>query len=269
MISSAILRRVGASPSMLNSNSLEGITHSLQALVSSIPSFTSFPSSPTGASEPPTHRPAPMGLRSFSCSPSSSSMAGGNRFAGHGDPGYHATTILCVRKGGKVVLIGDGQVSQGSTIVKPNAKKVRRIGENVLVGFAGSAADGMSLVERLEAKLEEHPGQLVRAAVELAKQWRQDKALRFLQAELLVADETTTLTVSGNGDVLEPLGGVMAIGSGGLFAVAAARALIDLPDMDAHSIAFKSMKIASEMCVYTNNNFVIETHDSKEESQSP
>ncbi|GAX74406.1 hypothetical protein CEUSTIGMA_g1854.t1 [Chlamydomonas eustigma] len=171
---------------------------------------------------------------------------------------FHATTILCVRKEGKVVLIGDGQVSQGSMIVKPNAKKVRKIGEGVVAGFAGSAADGMSLLERLEMKLEEHPGQLMRAAVELAKQWRQDKALRFLQAELLVADSTTTLTVSGNGDVLEPHDGVMAIGSGGAFAVAAARALIDVPDMDAEKIASKAMKIASDMCVYTNNNFLIE-----------
>ncbi|KAG1677142.1 hypothetical protein FOA52_000948 [Chlamydomonas sp. UWO 241] len=171
---------------------------------------------------------------------------------------YHATTILCVRKGGKVVLIGDGQVSMGSTIVKPNAKKVRRIGEGVVAGFAGSAADGMSLLERLEMKLEEHPGQLMRAAVELAKQWRHDKALRHLQAELLVADATTTLTVAGNGDVLEPHDGVMAIGSGGQFAAAAARALCGIDGMEAEDIALKAMKIASEMCVYTNSNFVTE-----------
>jgi len=137
--------------------------------------------------------------------------------AGHGYlREYHGTTILCVRKGNKVVLIGDGQVSLGPTIVKPNAKKVRRIGDGVVAGFAGSAADGLSLLERLEMKLEEHPGQLMRAAVELAKQWRQDKALRFLQAELLVADANTTLTVAGNGDVLEPQDGVMAIGALGV-----------------------------------------------------
>lgn len=158
------------------------------------------------------------------------------------------------------MLMGDGQVSQGSVVVKPNARKIRRLGldQGVVAGFAGSAADGLSLIDRLETKLEEHPGQLMRAAVELAKQWRQDKALRFLQAELLVADASTTLTVSGNGDVLEPHDGVMAIGSGGNFAVAAARALIDVEGMDALAIAQKSMKIASDMCVYTNTNLMHE-----------
>ncbi|KXZ49018.1 hypothetical protein GPECTOR_23g107 [Gonium pectorale] len=158
-----------------------------------------------------------------------------------------------------VVMIGDGQVSVGPVTVKPNVKKVRRIGEGVVVGFAGSAADGLSLLERLEMKLEEHPGQLLRAAVELAKQWRQDKALRFLQAELLVADASTTLTISGNGDVLEPHDGVMAVGSGGNFALAAARALIDVPGMDAMTIGKKAMQIAADMCIYTNDNFTIET----------
>jgi ATP-dependent HslUV protease subunit HslV len=173
---------------------------------------------------------------------------------------YHATTILVVRHEGKVVMIGDGQVSMGSTVVKPNAKKVRRIGENgkVIAGFAGSAADGMSLLERLEMKLEEHPGQLMRSAVELAKQWRQDKALRFLQAELLVADDKTTLTISGNGDVLEPQDGVMAIGSGGNFAMAAARALVTVPGLEAGDIAARAMKIASSMCIYTNDQYVTE-----------
>ncbi|KAG2431088.1 hypothetical protein HXX76_009620 [Chlamydomonas incerta] len=156
-------------------------------------------------------------------------------------------------------MIGDGQVSVGSVSVKPNVRKVRRIGEGVVAGFAGSAADGLSLLERLEMKLEEHPGQLLRAAVELAKQWRQDKALRFLQAELLVADASTTLTISGNGDVLEPHDGVMAIGSGGNFALAAARALMDVPEMDAMTIGTKSMKIAADMCIYTNDNFTIES----------
>ncbi|KAG2492216.1 hypothetical protein HYH03_009461 [Edaphochlamys debaryana] len=156
-------------------------------------------------------------------------------------------------------MIGDGQVSVGSVSVKPNVRKVRRIGEGVVAGFAGSAADGLSLLERLEMKLEEHPGQLLRAAVELAKQWRQDKALRFLQAELLVADASTTLTISGNGDVLEPHDGVMAVGSGGNFALAAARALVDIPGLDAMTIAKKSMKIAADMCIYTNDTFTIQS----------
>ncbi|GIL55278.1 hypothetical protein Vafri_10847 [Volvox africanus] len=174
-------------------------------------------------------------------------------------PEVHATTILCVRKDDMVVLIGDGQVSVGPVTVKPNVRKVRRIGDGVVAGFAGTAADGLSLLERLEMKLEEHPGQLLRAAVELAKQWRQDKALRFLQAELLVADSSTTLTISGNGDVLEPHDGVMAVGSGGNFALAAARALMDVPGMDAITIGKKAMKIAADMCIYTNDNFTIET----------
>jgi len=161
-------------------------------------------------------------------------------------------------------MIGDGQVSIGNMVAKPNAKKIRKIGDTVVAGFAGSAADGLSLLERLETKLEEHPDQLMRAAVELAKQWRQDKALRFLQAELLVVDAATTLTVSGNGDVLEPHDGVMGIGSGSPYAVAAARALMDVhgPDgkpLDAHTIAMKAMKIAADMCVFTNHNFIVET----------
>lgn len=171
----------------------------------------------------------------------------------------HATTILCVRKGDMVVMIGDGQVSVGPVAIKPNVRKVRRIGEGVVAGFAGSAADGLSLLERLEMKLEEHPGQLLRAAVELAKQWRQDKALRFLQAELLVADQSTTLTISGNGDVLEPHDGVMAVGSGGNYATAAARALADIDGVDAMAVAKKAMKIAADMCIYTNDHFTIET----------
>lgn len=171
---------------------------------------------------------------------------------------YHATTILVVKKDSEVVMIGDGQVTMGNVIAKPNAKKVRKIGDSVVAGFAGSAADGLSLLERLEVKLEEHPGQLLRAAVELAKVWRQDKALRFLQAELLVADKSTVLNISGNGDVVEPHDGVMAIGSGGNFAVAAARALIDVPGFDASTIATKAMNIAADMCIHTNHNFVKE-----------
>ncbi|GFH31074.1 ATP-dependent protease peptidase subunit [Haematococcus lacustris] len=172
---------------------------------------------------------------------------------------YHATTILVVRKDGHVCMIGDGQVSIGAMVAKPNANKLRRIGDTVIAGFAGSAADGLSLLERLENKLEEHPGQLMRACVELAKMWRQDKAMRFLEAQLLVADASITLTVSGNGDVLEPQDGVMGIGSGSPYAVAAARALLDIHGMDASSIAAKSMKIASDMCVYTNANFSTQT----------
>jgi ATP-dependent HslUV protease, peptidase subunit HslV len=171
---------------------------------------------------------------------------------------WHGTTILCVRKGGKVVLIGDGQVSQGSVVVKPNAKKVRRIGKDVIVGFAGSTADAFTLLERLEERLEEHPGQLTRACVDLAKAWRTDKYLRRLEAVLLVCDKNVSFELTGNGDVLEPKDGIMSVGSGGHFALAAARALID-QDMDAETIAKKAMTIAADMCVYTNHNFLMES----------
>eukprot|EP00002_Diphylleia_rotans_P020874 TRINITY_DN4059_c0_g1_i1.p1 TRINITY_DN4059_c0_g1~~TRINITY_DN4059_c0_g1_i1.p1 ORF type:complete len:201 (-),score=47.81 TRINITY_DN4059_c0_g1_i1:181-783(-) len=170
----------------------------------------------------------------------------------------HATTILSVRKGNKTVMIGDGQVSLGETIVKANAKKVRKIGPTIVAGFAGSAADGMTLIERLEERLAEYPGQLVRASVELAKLWRTDKMLRPLQAMMIVADEKNSLSLSGNGDVLEHSDGVVAIGSGGIYALSAARALIDIPDMDAEQIARKSMNIAADICVFTNKNFTIE-----------
>ncbi|EGZ29969.1 hypothetical protein PHYSODRAFT_477622 [Phytophthora sojae] len=169
----------------------------------------------------------------------------------------HGTTILCVRKGGKVCLIGDGQVSLGHTVVKPNAKKVRRIGEHIVAGFAGSTADAFTLMERLEAKLDEYPGQLTRSCVELAKAWRTDKYLRRLEAILIVSDLKQSYTLTGNGDVLEPHDGIIGIGSGGTYALAAARALID-QDLDAETIARKSMKIAAEICVYTNDNFVVE-----------
>jgi ATP-dependent HslUV protease subunit HslV len=174
----------------------------------------------------------------------------------------HATTIVTVRKGGKVVIAGDGQVSQGQTIMKGNARKVRRIGANgnVIAGFAGATADAFTLLERLEAKLEQYPEQLTRACVELAKDWRTDRYLRHLEAMMLVADKSVSLAITGNGDVLEPEQGVMAIGSGGNFALAAARALIDT-DIDAEEIARRAMKIASEICVYTNNNFIVETLD--------
>ncbi|WP_095084319.1 ATP-dependent protease subunit HslV [Mesorhizobium sophorae] len=174
----------------------------------------------------------------------------------------HATTIVTVRKGNKVVIAGDGQVSLGQTIMKGNAKKVRRIGKggNVIAGFAGATADAFTLLERLEAKLEQYPDQLTRACVELAKDWRTDRYLRRLEAMMLVADKSTSLALTGTGDVLEPEYGVMAIGSGGNYALAAARALMDT-DKDAEEIARKAMQIASDICVYTNNNFVVETLD--------
>jgi ATP-dependent HslUV protease, peptidase subunit HslV len=169
---------------------------------------------------------------------------------------------VTVRKGNKVVIAGDGQVSLGQTIMKGNAKKVRRIGKggNVIAGFAGATADAFTLLERLEAKLEQYPDQLTRACVELAKDWRTDRYLRRLEAMMLVADKSVSLALTGTGDVLEPEFGVMAIGSGGNYALAAARALMDT-DKDAEEIARKAMQIASDICVYTNNNFVIETLD--------
>ena len=174
---------------------------------------------------------------------------------------WHGTTILTVRKGGTVVIGGDGQVSIGQTVIKSNAKKVRKLGKgDVIGGFAGATADAFTLFERLESKLEQYPGQLTRAAVELAKDWRTDRYLRRLEAMMLVADKSVSLALTGNGDVLEPEHGVMAIGSGGNYALAAARALMDT-DKDAEEIARKAMQIASDICVYTNNNFVIETID--------
>ena len=173
----------------------------------------------------------------------------------------HATTIITVRKGGRVVIAGDGQVSLGQTIMKGNAKKVRRLGKgNVIAGFAGATADAFTLLERLEAKLEQYPDQLTRACVELAKDWRTDKYLRRLEAMMLVADKSITLAVTGNGDVLEPEHGTMAIGSGGNYAYAAARALMD-SDHSAEDIARKAMGIAADICVYTNHNVVVEKLD--------
>lgn len=175
---------------------------------------------------------------------------------------WHGTTILSVRKSGKVVIAGDGQVSAGNTVMKPNAKKVRPLGDGkVIAGFAGATADAFTLFERLEAKLERHQGHLLRAAVELAKDWRTDKYLRNLEAMLIVADREVTLVVTGNGDVLEPEGGVAAIGSGGNFALAAARALVDY-ETDPDKIARQAMKIAGELCVYTNDRLTVETLDS-------
>ncbi len=175
------------------------------------------------------------------------------------DSAWHATTILTVRKGGRVVIAGDGQVSLGQTIIKSNARKVRRLGKgDVIGGFAGATADAFTLFERLEAKLEQYPGQLMRAAVELAKDWRTDRYLRRLEAMMIVADASTTLVLTGTGDVLEPENHVMGIGSGGNYALAAARALLDQP-LDAEQIARKAMAIAGDICVYTNSNVVIES----------
>jgi ATP-dependent HslUV protease subunit HslV len=173
---------------------------------------------------------------------------------------FHGTTIVSVRKGGKVAIGGDGQVTFGPTIMKANAKKVRRIGTNaeVIAGFAGATADAFALLDRLEKKLEEHRGQLQRACVELAKDWRMDRALRRLDAMMIVADKDTSLLLAGTGDVLEPENGVAAIGSGGPYALAAARALIDT-EQDAETIVRKSLDIAAEICIYTNRNVVVET----------
>ena len=175
---------------------------------------------------------------------------------------WHATTILTVRKGGRVVIAGDGQVSLGATVIKANAKKVRRLGKGeVIGGFAGATADAFTLFERLESKLEQYPGQLTRACVELAKDWRTDRYLRRLEAMMIVADRETTLVLTGTGDVLEPEGGLMGIGSGGQYALAAAKALID-SQLGAEAIARKAMAIAAEICVYTNTNIVIESLES-------
>ena len=176
------------------------------------------------------------------------------------EPTWHSTTILAVKKGRKLVVMGDGQVSMGQTIMKGNARKVRRLGEKgeILAGFAGATADAFTLFERLDQKLERFPGNLQRAAVELAKDWRTDRYLRRLEAMLLVADKGAIFTVTGVGDVLEPEHGVAAVGSGGNFALSAARALIDHTDMDAETIARRAMEIAAEICVYTNGNLTVE-----------
>tara|TARA_R110002095_G_scaffold70553_2_gene60124 strand:- start:3417 stop:3980 length:564 start_codon:yes stop_codon:yes gene_type:complete len=172
---------------------------------------------------------------------------------------WRGTTIISVRKGNDVVIAGDGQVSMGQTVLKANARKVRRLGRNddIIAGFAGSTADAFTLFERLEAKLDEYPGQLTRACVELAKDWRTDKYLRKLEALMAVADKETSLILTGNGDVVDPQDGVIGIGSGGNYALAAARALYD-QDLTAQEIAEKAMKIAADICVYTNNNVVVE-----------
>ena len=176
---------------------------------------------------------------------------------------WHGTTILSVRKGGKVAMAGDGQVSLGQTVIKANARKVRRLsGGDILAGFAGSTADAFTLLERLEAKLERHPGQLTRACVELAKDWRTDRYLRRLEAMMIVADKDVTLVLTGTGDVLTPDHSTIAIGSGGNYAYSAALALAENTEMDAEAIARKATKIAAEVCIYTNENVTVETIES-------
>ncbi|EFO32738.1 ATP-dependent protease HslVU, peptidase subunit [Roseibium sp. TrichSKD4] len=171
---------------------------------------------------------------------------------------WHGTTIVMVRKGGEVVIAGDGQVSLGPTVIKHTARKVRPLAKGkVIAGFAGATADAFTLFERLEAKLEQYPGQLMRACVELAKDWRTDRYLRRLEAMMLVADKNTSLALTGTGDVLEPEGGVMGIGSGGNYALAAAKALADT-DADAETIARKAMAVAADICVYTNDSVTVE-----------
>ncbi len=178
----------------------------------------------------------------------------------HGLVQWHGTTIIGVRKNGKTVIAGDGQVSMGNTVMKPNARKVRRIGQDdkVVAGFAGATADAFTLFERLEKKLEQYSGQLLRAAVELTKDWRTDKYLRNLEALMIVADKENLLVLTGNGDVLEPEAGITAIGSGGNYALAAARA-IDAYEDDAETIAVKAMQVAADICVFTNGNVTFET----------
>ncbi len=177
---------------------------------------------------------------------------------------WHGTTILCVRKGDTIVIAGDGQVSMGDTVVKANACKIRRLGDGrIIAGFAGATADAFTLFERLETKLERHPGQLTRACVELAKDWRTDRYLRRLEALMAVADHSASLLVSGTGDVLEPDDGLIGIGSGGNYALAAARALIDIDGLDAEAVARKAMAVAANICVYTNETVTVEKLDSQ------
>jgi ATP-dependent HslUV protease subunit HslV len=180
----------------------------------------------------------------------------------HNPDTWYGTTIVSVRKGGKVVIAGDGQVSVGPTVMKHNAKKVRPLGKGkVIAGFAGATADAFTLFERLEAKLEQYPDQLTRACVELAKDWRTDRYLRRLEAMMIVADKSVTLVLTGTGDVLEPENGIAAIGSGGNYALAAARALNANTELDAQAIARQSMKIAADICIYTNEQVTLESLD--------
>ena len=175
------------------------------------------------------------------------------------------TTILCVRRGNVVAMAGDGQVTLGNVVFKGTARKVRRVyHDKVIVGFAGATADAFTLVERFEGVLEKHSGNLMRSAIELAKQWRTDKAVRHLEAMMITADATTTLIVSGNGDVIEPENGIAAIGSGGSYALSAARALVEHTTMDAETVACEALKIAGDLCIYTNQNVTVEVIKAKE-----
>ena len=172
---------------------------------------------------------------------------------------FHGTTIACVRRGGSVTMGGDGQVTLGNVVFKATARKVRRVfHDRILVGFAGATADAFTLLERFEGMLEKHSGHLMRASVELAKLWRTDRALRHLEAMMIVADAQTTLVLSGNGDVIEPEGGIAAIGSGGNYALSAARALLAHTEMDPESIVREALKIAGDLCIYTNQNHIVE-----------
>jgi ATP-dependent HslUV protease, peptidase subunit HslV len=176
-----------------------------------------------------------------------------------GDALMHGTTVLCVRKDSKVVLIADGQVTMGDHVMKHTARKTRRLyNDKVIAGFAGSTADAITLFERFESKLQEHSGNLQKSAVELAKEWRKDRALRHLEALLIVADSKATFILSGNGDVIEPDDGIVSIGSGGSYALAAARALVKHSKLNAKDLAMEAMRIASEICIYTNANFTVE-----------
>ena len=173
---------------------------------------------------------------------------------------WRGTTVICVRKGDKVVIAGDGQVTFGATVIKSRARKVRRIGDGkVIAGFAGATADAFALFERLEAKLEKYPSQLARACVEMAKDWRTDRYLRRLEAMMAVADASVSLVLTGNGDVLEPEDGLIGIGSGGSYALAAARALVSVDHLDAETIARQSIEIAADICIYTNKNIIVES----------
>ena len=178
----------------------------------------------------------------------------------HGLTQWHSTTIIGVKRGDNIVIAGDGQVSMGNTVMKPNARKVRRIGEGgkVVAGFAGATADAFTLFERFEAQLDKYQGHLVKAAVELSKEWRTDRALRRLEAMLAVADKNASLILTGNGDVVEPERGIIAIGSGGHYAQASARALLENTDLDARTITEKSLEIAGDICVFTNHHITLE-----------
>lgn len=183
---------------------------------------------------------------------------------------WHGTTVLSVRKGNRTVIAADGQVTLGPTVMKSNARKVRRLADgNVLVGFAGATADAFTLFERLEAKLEQYPRQLTRACVELAKDWRTDRYLRRLEAMMAVTDKDVSLILTGTGDVLEPEDGLIGIGSGGNYALAAARALVDRDDMDAEAVARRAMEIAADICIYTNRNIVLESLPSGDRPAGP